>query len=309
MNGLLLVDKPEGITSHNAVAVIREICKIKKAGHSGTLDPFASGLLVVCLEEATRIVSYLPEDKKTYLAGVSLGVETDTLDYTGHAISSNHIFQISHTRLQETVAYLKNQIEQIPPQFSAIKLRGEPLYKRARRGEYTVLHARPVKFYEIKQISSPQASYSYKDLLIFSITCSKGAYIRSLARDLGRELGCGCHLYMLRRLSSGPFSLTSAYSLQQIKMACARNELDKLVIGMADALPHMPKLVVDPSAERLLFNGRMIHHPHMGDENGSVLALNEKGNLVAILNPDGPYFRPVKVFHHSCAQRQPMENQ
>lgn len=207
VSGILLVDKPVGPTSFRMVQLVRRALGIKKVGHAGTLDPFASGLLVVCIgRPATRMVSEFMAGDKVYDATLQLGVETDTEDHTGNIISESAVPAIDQYEMEKYLGLFEGRQMQIPPSYSGLKYQGKPLYYYARKGEKVVKEPREVWIRSIDLVSLG------KDILQIKVVCSKGTYIRSLASDLGASLGCGAHLRALRRLKSGYFSVNNSLS-------------------------------------------------------------------------------------------------
>jgi tRNA pseudouridine55 synthase len=198
LNGLLLIDKPAGITSFDVVRRVRHALKVRKVGHLGTLDPFATGLLPLALGEATKLAQFLLEESKTYLATLRLGMETDTQDLTGRITAESEILPAPE-EVHRAAAGFVGEIDQVPPRYSAVHHQGERLYKLARRGEVVEAAPRKVVIYrlEIQDMALPEVT--------IRVECGKGTYIRSLAHDLGRVLGCGAHLVALTRLAVGPF--------------------------------------------------------------------------------------------------------
>jgi tRNA pseudouridine55 synthase len=202
-SGLLLIDKPSGITSHDAVARVRRSLGVKKVGHAGTLDPMATGLLVMGVGRGTRLLRFLGDSPKLYEGTGLLGVETTTLDADGEVVAEAPV-DVSEERLREAIARFEGDLEQIPPAYSAVKVGGERLYRAARRGEELVAPARAVRVYafNLRRFDSPRFE--------FRVRCSGGTYVRSLVADVGRVVGCGAHLAALRRTAVGPLSVEDA---------------------------------------------------------------------------------------------------
>jgi len=203
-DGLILLDKPAGPSSQDAVTLVKRALKADKAGHAGTLDPFATGLLLVCLGRATKLAGYLTGEDKEYLATVALGVATDTDDSTGRELSRADAAGLKRERLEEALQAFRGALQQVPPAYSAIQREGERMYRCARRGETVDIPPRPVTVHELTLIAFHPGSLAQADL---RLKVSKGTYIRSLARDLGKALGLGGHLAGLRRTASGSYSL------------------------------------------------------------------------------------------------------
>jgi tRNA pseudouridine55 synthase len=209
--GILLVDKPEGWTSHDVVAFLRPILGTRRVGHTGTLDPLASGLLVVVYGRATKLAAELHAARKTYLADVSLGTETTTDDREGETAASAPVPALSDESVRRALATFLGPQAQVPPAYSAVHVRGTRAYVRARRGETTALGPRQVEFYALELIAREPSR------LRLRVECSAGTYIRALARDLGRTLGTRAHLAGLRRLMVGPFTIDGALTPEQVR--------------------------------------------------------------------------------------------
>ncbi|HEX7416157.1 MAG TPA: tRNA pseudouridine(55) synthase TruB, partial [Smithellaceae bacterium] len=207
MNGIVIIDKPAGKTSHDIVSEVKKIMDAKKAGHTGTLDPMATGVLPICLNEATKLAQFLSGENKEYLATMLLGVKTDTLDTEGEVTGQSDKF-VRDEEIKAALKQMVGKIRQVPPAYSAVKYCGKPLYKYARKGIFLETAAREVEIYSIvvEDISFPRVT--------FQIVCSKGTYIRTLCSDVGDLLGCGACLCGLRRLRSGLFSADMAVSLE-----------------------------------------------------------------------------------------------
>ncbi|NOS36161.1 MAG: tRNA pseudouridine(55) synthase TruB [Deltaproteobacteria bacterium] len=209
--GVLVIDKPGGMTSHDVVMRVRRILGVKKVGHTGTLDPMATGLLPLCIGGATKIARFLEGGEKEYRATIKFGVETDTYDAEGKVVAESDTSGVSEEMVVEALAQFKGKIQQIPPMYSAVKIGGTPLYKLARKG---ITVEREPKEVEISAIDVEEFTMP---LLTMKITCSKGTYIRTLCHDLGSVVGCGAHLVALRRTRSGYYSIQNAITLDADK--------------------------------------------------------------------------------------------
>ncbi len=220
ISGILLIDKPEGLSSFDVVRRVRRALGERKIGHLGTLDPFATGLLPLCLGEATKLVPYLLPEAKTYRATLRLGVATDTQDLTGRVVSRTETWPAPE-QVYQAAARFVGEIQQVPPMHSALHYQGERLYKLARRGETVDLPPRPVTIYrlEVEEVDLPRVT--------ITVRCSQGTYIRTLAADLGAVLGCGAHLTALRRLEVGPFKVEDALSLAALEEAAPEARLTR----------------------------------------------------------------------------------
>ncbi|MGA2780672.1 MAG: tRNA pseudouridine(55) synthase TruB [Smithella sp.] len=245
MDGVIVIDKPAGKTSHDVVSEVKKILGVKKAGHTGTLDPMVTGVLPVCLNEATKLAGFLTGEDKEYLATMLLGVKTDTLDIEGKIISQSNNF-VTEEEIRAAMARMMGTIKQVPPAYSAVKYCGKPLYKWARKGVLLDMEQREVKIHSIviENISFPRVT--------FRVVCSKGTYIRTLCSDIGDLLGLGACLCSLRRLRSGFFSEEMAVSLNNYEGNDKKNKLLEKILPMAELLPLLTTIELeDHSAEKL----------------------------------------------------------
>jgi tRNA pseudouridine55 synthase len=228
MNGILLVDKPEGWTSHDVVAKLRHRLGIRKIGHAGTLDPMATGLLILLIGNGTKVSQYITNQDKAYAGKLRLGQETDSYDREG-VIRATREIQVSEKEIFQCAQQFLGDQWQLPPMFSAKKINGQPLYKLARRGETIEREPRPVKIHEflIHEIALPY--------LAFTVACSKGTYVRTLVHDMGQKLGCGAHLSELRRTKTGNFLLDQAVTLENL-LAMEYDEIEHCLLPITDIL-------------------------------------------------------------------------
>jgi tRNA pseudouridine55 synthase len=307
VHGVLLVDKPAGVSSFQAVDRIRRAAGAGKAGHAGTLDPLATGLLVVCLGEATKLTSFLLGSDKEYSATVTLGLETDTLDRTGRVTRERAVPDLAVEAVGKAVAALEGERLQSPPAFSAAKHRGRPLYAWARQG---VEVDKPPK--RVTILRAELAAFRPEDRqLDLAVTCSAGTYVRVLAAELGEALGCGGHLTELRRTRSGPFDLAAARTPEEIEALASRGRLAEILLGLDLALGHLPGLVVAEAEAADLRQGRIPETCRATgpgpDPATNVLrrAHTAEGDLVAVLEGRGAESRIVRVFHPTVARRDP----
>jgi len=248
-DGIVLIDKNQGETSFDMVRQVRKALRIKKVGHAGTLDPFATGLLIVLLGQGTKLSSYLMSEEKRYLATLRLGVETDTMDPTGLIVQTRPVPALEIERIRETALGFTGNIEQVPPSFSAVKYKGHRAYALARKGIRVALKKRNAMVHQLEIIS-----VDLPDITMI-VTCSRGTYIRSLAADLGKALGTGAHLRSLRRLSSGSFSAKEALCLRELEPDFPDKILRQKVISLRDALPGIGETQVDGRTARKIRNG------------------------------------------------------
>jgi len=296
-SGILLIDKPEGPSSFEVVRRVRRALKVRKAGHAGTLDPFATGLLLLCLGEATKLVPFLMPEPKTYRAKVKLGEETDTQDPTGQVIATSRELPRAEQVLEAAARFL-GEIEQTPPMYSALHHQGERLYRLARRGETVAVKPRRVTIYElqVEEVALP--------LVTLTVTCSQGTYIRTLAADLGRALGCGGHLAALRRLAVGPFRVEQALTLEAMG-ELTREEVASRIIPLADCLPGFKALTVGSEEAEGLRQGRALPWGRNNLTPGERVRVLAENDLLAVAEvrgePDRLELAPVRVFatvHH-----------
>lgn len=287
MNGIIVVDKPVGITSARVVSIVKKALGAKKVGHAGTLDPFAEGLLLCCVNQATRLADFLLHGTKKYIAELKLGEETDTQDLTGTVISRAEPENYSFETLQAVFKGFEGPIEQLPPVYSALKHKGVPLYKLARNGKPVQKPPRQVEIFsiDILDISLP--------LIRFEVSCSAGTYIRTLGSDIGKMLGCGAHLNALKRTASSGFSLDQAVSLTALKNLTPGSQPPPQFIRMADALPEMPTCRADRHLAKKIRYGQMISIQDLTGTGGlnisqiegpKIKVVDQSGELVAILN-------------------------
>ena len=251
MNGIILVDKPQDWTSHDVVAKLRGVLHERRIGHSGTLDPLAAGLLVVFVGRATRAVEFAEADSKEYLAGLRLGVSTDTQDITGNIVAESAALP-DEAALREALGRFIGDIEQIPPMYSAIKIGGKKLYELARRGESVERAPRKIT------VSAIDIAGRDGDDYILNISCSKGTYVRTLCSDIGEALGCGACMSSLRRTRAGVFSVDDAHSLADIEAAVREGRLSNIILPVDTLFASFPKLTVSQSAAKRLKNGNII---------------------------------------------------
>jgi tRNA pseudouridine55 synthase len=291
-SGILLIDKPEGVTSFEVVRRARRALKVRKIGHLGTLDPFATGLLPLCLKEATKLVPFLLPEPKTYRARLKLGVATDTQDFTGKIAAQSDALPTA-AEVRRVAGGFVGQLEQVPPMYSAVHHQGERLYELARRGEAVDREPRQVTVYflSVERVALP--------LVDFTVSCSQGTYIRTLAADLGAALGCGAHLVALRRLAVGPFRVEEALPLTAL-MELTLEELDARIIPLGRCLPGMRQISVDPEQARRLRQGQPLVWAGNGAAGEEQVQVLEGLNLVAVARIKGAapqrLVSPVRVF-------------
>lgn len=252
-NGILNINKPEGWTSQDVVAKIRGRLHIRRVGHTGTLDPMATGVLPVCFGKATRIIEYYDDDFKTYEAEMKLGMVTDTLDITGTVLETKPV-DVSEEDVIQTIDSFRGWITQIPPKYSALKVNGKPLYKYAREGVEVEIKSRKIYVADIQTVEVNLG----ENRILFRVTCSKGTYIRTICDDIGKKLGCGGTMTALQRTQSGCFRVEDARTLPEI-LEMTDEELERCVIPMDETLVHLGRIELK-SMESVPFyyNGREI---------------------------------------------------
>jgi tRNA pseudouridine55 synthase len=287
--GLIIVDKPVGPTSHAVVSAVRRGSGVRKVGHAGTLDPGASGVLVLCLGPATRLSEFLASGTKYYQAVVRFGRSTDTYDASGEAVSeSGRVPTLEE--IETVLPDFIGELDQVPPAYSAIKLKGKRAYQLARAGVELELEPRRVTIHALRVLG-----YQPPDLRL-QVECSAGTYVRSLAHDLGQSLSTGAHLAGLRRTQAASFSLSDAVPLAALEAAFKDGSWIEHVLPAAEALPELPRVKVEGQALELVRYGRIV--PAEGPVEGLARAVDGHGNLVAILEGDPAQnaWRPRKVF-------------
>lgn len=285
MNGIILVDKPQDWTSHDVVAKLRGILHERRIGHSGTLDPLATGLLVVFVGRATRAVEFAEADSKEYIAGLRLGIATDTQDISGNIISCCDAIPSRETVICAVNSFV-GEIDQIPPMYSAIKVGGKKLYELARRGESVERKSRRISINSIDVVGE------YGDDILLKVSCSKGTYIRTLCHDIGEKLGCGACMSSLRRTAAGVFSIENAHGIEEIQAAAASGDLQKLLLPLDTLFAQYPVLTVNENRTKRLKTGNIINlnapdgKYRVYSENGEFLLLGEisDGKLKTIKN-------------------------
>lgn len=285
-SGLLIIDKPAGLTSARVVSIIKKLSGAKKAGHSGTLDPFATGVLICCINEATKISRFFLGGNKKYRARLCLGVETDTQDFTGKIISVCRVFDFTDNDLQEAFKKFEGFIEQLPPAYSALKHKGEPLYRLARNGKPVQKPARKIHISDIEIIETDLPE------IVFEVSCSGGTYIRTLCADIGKLLGCGGHLKELRRIESCGFGIREASTIDEIEKLASDENLSDSMISMSNALPDMPAHTADDVlAEKISCGKKIAERDICPEESGGadnfIKVVNKDNDLLAVLSKAG----------------------
>lgn len=307
MNGILNIFKPKGISSYQTVKKVRDILNISKAGHTGTLDPSASGVLLVCIGKATKIAEFLVGMKKHYQGEMILGISTDTQDSEGKIIQKREVgIDIDENRIKDIFQKYEGTINQMPPMFSAAHYKGERLYRLARKGIKVKRNLKKVKIYQLNLINLYQ---EVNPIVKFEVICSKGTYIRTLCNDIGDELGCGAHLSNLVRKKVGNFSIEDSLNLEELKKEKALGK--RYLISIDSALEALNKITVKSEATKTVLNGGVISSEQIVEipeglktgKNEFVKIFDAKGNLLSIgtsikENGKNIFFKPVKVFRN-----------
>lgn len=278
MDGLIIIDKPAGKTSHDVVQEVKKIMGVKKAGHTGTLDPMATGVLPICLNEATKLTSFLIDENKEYLATMMLGFKTDTLDIEGKIIEQSDNIAVADDKIRTVMMQMVGTIKQIPPAYSAVKYYGKPLYKWTRKGISFKVEPREVTIHSIviEDISLP--------CVTFRVVCSKGTYIRTLCSDIGNLLGCGACLCSLRRIRSGVFSEEMAVSLNKYEGDDKKKEILKKILPMSELLPLLTTIELEDHSAEKLRNGWQPSVEMMKEHD---LPFLKAGDMVKFINNSG----------------------
>jgi tRNA pseudouridine55 synthase len=298
ISGVLVVDKPVGMTSHDVVQAIRNGTGLRRAGHTGTLDPRASGVLVILVGPAVRLSEYVSASDKRYQAIIRLGAKTDTFDADGKFTQSSQPINITEQQFEEVLKTFIGEIEQTPPPYSAVKVQGRKAYEMARKGEEVELEPRKITVHhlEVLEWAPPE--------VVIDVHCSSGTYVRSLANDLGEKLGCGAYLVGLRRTKSGRFSLRDAVPLRKLQEAFQAGNWYQYLIPAAEALGDWPAIELNPDEVEGVRHGHRVKAEPDTPVGKRVRGVSTQGELVALLEcvigEDGaPAWQPKKVFFTS----------
>ena len=287
MNGILLVDKPRDWTSFDVAAKLKGLSRTRRIGHSGTLDPMATGLLVMFLGRATRAVPFAEDHDKRYIASLRPGLVTDTQDITGNELEK-HDCAVTAEELEEVLRAFRGEILQIPPMYSAIRVNGRRLYEIARRGGEVERKPRPVTIRALELLGRDDSG----DFLL-DVRCSKGTYVRTLCHDIGQRLGCGACLSALRRTEVGAFSVRDAYTMDELIAVADRGELESLLLGVEALFPGLRRLSVDAEAERKIRCGNSVE---TAEEDGPALVYAPDGKLLMLGEISGNIMSTKKNF-------------
>lgn len=286
-SGFLNIDKPSGMTSHDVVAMLRQGLRLRKLGHAGTLDPLATGVLVLCVGQATRLSEYVMQGRKRYRAEVTAGVSTGTLDREGAVLEERDASGLTREQVEDALHAFRGEIEQVPPMYSAVKQDGRKLYELAREGKSVERRTRRVTMDELEVVDWSPPRFTLE------LACSAGTYVRSLAQDLGEALGTGAHLSGLVRSASGVFRLENALSPQQV---LAAGDWPSLLVSPVEAMPDLPPVYVRSAGQERLLQGRTVPREEEDPDVALAQATGPTGALLAIVARDGSNWQPRKVF-------------
>lgn len=277
MNGILVLDKPAGMTSNDAVQRAKRLFHARKVGHTGSLDPLATGVLPLCFGEATKFSQFLLTSDKRYRVQIRLGVATDSGDADGEVIATRPVEGVTAERIEAELEAFRGEIDQIPSMFSAIKHQGQPLYKLARQGIEVERESRRVTVFENELLAFAG------DTLTLSIHCSKGTYVRTIAEDLGERLGCGAHVIALRRTSAGPYGEEDMVTFEALEAARDEGSLDRFLLPVSSAVGDWPEVSLNDDTAYYLRQGQPVLVPHAPAQGWVRLFQTRSGNATCFL--------------------------
>lgn len=298
MDGILNIYKEKGFTSHDVVAVVRKILQMKKVGHTGTLDPDAEGVLPICVGRGTKLSDIIMDGRKCYRTVLHLGITTTTEDASGEVLEEKDVI-FDEEKISETVKRFIGELEQVPPMYSAVKVKGKKLYELAREGKEIERKSRSITVYDIqirRFISPCQVE--------MDVYCSKGTYIRTLCADIGKDLGCGGHMASLLRIATGGFSIENAITLAELKEKMKLGQVEEVFLKLEDVLAGYTKVIVSEKSTKLLYNGAKIRNNFFRAQgeiqlNQIVTVFDFEDNLVGlytVLEEENDFFiKPFKM--------------
>lgn len=302
MDGILILNKPKGFTSHDCVFKVRKILKTKKVGHTGTLDPEVTGVLPICIGRATKVVEFLTAEQKTYVAEVTIGTATTTEDQTGEVVEEKRVDNpIAKEKILSVLQELTGEIDQTPPMYSAVKIKGKKLYEYAREGKVIDRPSRKVTIHDIfltSDITYEEQKGQVK--FSFQVNCSKGTYVRTLAVQIGELLGYPAHMSYLTRISSGDFTIDQAITLEQLSELAEQGGVEEKLLPMEKALSSLPKLEISDKVAEKVYNGAVLPYPENIEESNEYFSVyhNDKCLAIYMKHPSKPgLMKPKKVFH------------
>jgi len=302
MNGVIALNKPAGLTSHDCVFKIRKILKTKKVGHTGTLDPEVTGVLPICVGEATKLIPYLTDDRKKYIGEITLGFSTTTEDAHGEIIDQKKVDRvITREEILNVLNQLTGDISQTPPMYSAVKVNGKKLYEYARAGIEVERPTRTVTIFEIILLDDREVFEGETISFKFEVFCSKGTYIRTLAVQIGELLGFPAHMSYLTRTKAGAFTIDDCVTLEELAEATESSTLDHVMLTMEQALREYPRLNVNSEEEEKVFNGGFFPNKMNCKEGEFIGVYNENNKIIAMYTPNpknNKVIKPTRVFHN-----------
>jgi tRNA pseudouridine55 synthase len=298
MNGILPLWKPRGMTSHDCVFKLRKLLRTKKVGHTGTLDPEVSGVLPICIGRATKIAEYITSAGKTYEGEVTLGSSTTTEDAWGEVVETKPVEKpIDRSRVQEVLNNLTGEITQTPPMYSAVKVNGKRLYEYARKGIEVERPSRKVHIHELELLNGWTELDGMYPQFTFKVSCSKGTYVRTLAVEIGEQLGYPAHMSALTRTRSASYTHADCFTLEQVEEYVQSERAADLLLPLESGLSHLPKMAISDTLAEKVKNGARLQEPEDWPEDSEVV-MEHEGRAIAIYqsHPDKPeVIKPVKV--------------
>ncbi|MEH7400628.1 tRNA pseudouridine(55) synthase TruB [Gottfriedia acidiceleris] len=302
MNGVIALNKPAGLTSHDCVFKIRKILKTKKVGHTGTLDPEVTGVLPICVGEATKLIPYLTDDRKKYIGEITLGFSTTTEDAHGEIIEQKKVDRaITREEILNVLNQLTGEISQTPPMYSAVKVNGKKLYEYARAGIEVERPTRTVTIFEIILLDNREVFEGDTISFKFEVFCSKGTYIRTLAVQIGELLGFPAHMSYLTRTKAGVFTIDDCVTFAELEENANDFTLDRVMLSMEQALNEYPRLTVTAEEEVRVFNGGFFPNTMNCKEGEYIAVYNENNRIIAMYTPNpknNNVIKPTRVFHN-----------
>ena len=298
MDGVLIINKPKGYTSYDVVSIVKKKLNISKVGHTGTLDPNATGVLPILVGKATKISKYLIEHNKTYVAELRLGEKSATGDIEGEIVERKSIPNLKENKIKETLETFLGKQMQKPPIYSSIKINGKKAYEYARKGQTVEIEPRKIEIMEISLIKFEN------NIITFSTSCSKGTYIRTLCEDIGNRLGCGACMQSLKRTRVGNFSIDNSYTLSQIEQMVQAGKTDEILTPIDEMFSDSRKIIISQEYDKLLYNGNKLPYnsiqgkndvQHNEDEQVRVYDKNDE--FIGVYRFEGNEFVPVKMFY------------
>jgi tRNA pseudouridine55 synthase len=290
MNGIINFNKPQQVTSHDCVALLRKLTGIKRIGHTGTLDPMATGVLPICIGSATRITEYLDEDEKTYRCTMRLGIETDTQDIWGQILRERPVENLTPDRIRDAVFSFQGDVVQIPPKYSALKVNGKRLYEYARAGQDVEIKPRHIF------VSAMGLDKIDGEEITFTATCSKGTYVRTLCQDIGEKLGCGGTMTGLVRLSTGMFDIGDAYTPEMLK-TMSKEEIEDILVPIDAPLTRFPSIRLEKSEAKDFTNGKTLQLPEKLSDSHKLVRVYYGHEFIGVGRWTGSELMADKVFN------------